>query len=164
MVDTTDTTKVNADRIKRSIESAGDSLEQHIKKNLSVTMLDLTVLAGLEEYVQARDATPTNPDLKQRLFTLRGKRAVNPTGIVHNGSSVKILFGGGGGQEFEEREVSPYNPAEVPFGSYIVQQKPHRIEQPTPYDHQDDGYDSDASSVVYWMGDSEQSSQQTYLD
>ena len=160
--DSPTTTKQNADRIKQSIESAGDSLEQHIKKNLSVTMLDMTVLKGLEEYVKARDAT-TDPDLKQRLFTLRGKRAVNPTGIVHNGSSVKILFGGGG-QEFEEREVSPYNPAEVPFGSYIVQQKPHRIEQPTPYDHQDDGYDSDASSVVYWMGDSEQSSQQTYLD
>lgn len=151
-------TELEAKRLKDSINGKTLSIEEHIKTNESINMIDMSVFYGLTKYSSFKLKLVSDPDaLKNEVMRLRNLRAVNPDGIVENGSSVKILFGGG--SEVEEREVSPYNPADVPFGSYIVQRRPHKITRPTPYD---DHLADDNSSIVYWTGDSD--SEQTYLE
>ena len=118
-------------------------IQKEIKDKLALEMPDLTVLLGLNEYKKSKNGGK----VKEDALEYRNKRTVVPDGIRNNGVIKAFL---GGGQKLVEKEVSPFNPAELAhLGTYIVQYKPHRIHrQPaTPYDH------SDASSVEYWMGD-----------
>ena len=136
--DTAEETK----KVYQTLFKNGD-IQKEIKDKLALEMPDLTVLRGLEEYKNSR----SGGKVKEDALEYRNKRTVVPDGIRNNGVIKAFL---GGGQKLVEKEVSPFNPAELAhLGTYIVQYKPHRIHrQPaTPYDH------SDASSVEYWMGD-----------